>query len=99
MTGHSGLILAPSSCLNAHQKRGQVTATHILGIFALAAGGSVLLSGPLLGQDLLTEVTGMEVISLYPLCAGSIVIGAVAMKVGLQEEREFHDPQRGNYEE
>jgi hypothetical protein len=53
----------------------------------------------LLGQDLLTEVTGMHVTSLYPLCAVSIMAGVVAMKVGLQEEREFHYPQGGNHEE
>lgn len=70
-----------------------MTVTSMLGIFALAAGGSLLLSEPLLGQDLLTEVTGMHATSLYPLCAVSIITGAVAMKVGLQEERELNHPQ------
>ena len=76
-----------------------MTVTHILGIFALAAGGSLLLSEPLLGQDLLTEVTGMPLTSLYPLCAVSIMAGAVALKVGLREERELNYPQGGNHEE
>jgi hypothetical protein len=76
-----------------------MTITHALGIFALAAGGSLLLSEILLGPDLLTEVTGIHVTSLYPLCAVNVMAGAVAMKVGLQEEREFNHPQGGNYEE
>ncbi len=76
-----------------------MTVTHTLGIVALAAGGSLLLSEPLLGQNLLTEVTGMQVTSLYPLCAVSIIAGAVAVKVGLQEEQEFDHPQGGNHEE
>jgi hypothetical protein len=71
-----------------------VTVTHALGIFALAAGGSLLLSEPLLGPDLLTEVTGIPTTSLYPLCAVNIMVGAVAMKVGLQEERELNHPLR-----
>lgn len=75
-----------------------MTVTSMLGIFAFAAGGSLLLSEPLLGPDLLTEVTGMHATSLYPLCAVSIIAGAVAMKVGLQEEREFEYPQGGNHE-
>ena len=76
-----------------------MTVTSMLGVFALAAGGSLLLSEPLLGQDLLTEVTGIPVTSLYPLCAVSIIAGAVAMRVGLQEEREFNRPQGRNHEE
>jgi hypothetical protein len=70
-----------------------MTVTSILGIFAFATGGSLLLSEPVLGPDLLTEVTGIHVTSLYPLCALNIMAGAVAMKVGRQEEREFHYPQ------
>ena len=68
-----------------------MTITHALGIFALAAGGSLLLSEPVLGPDLLTEVTGLQMTSLYPLCAVNILAGAVAMKVGLQEEHEFNN--------
>jgi hypothetical protein len=74
-------------------KRDAMTITSMLGIFALAAGGSLLVSEPLLGPDLLTEVTGMHATSLYPLCAVSILVGAVAMKIGRQEERELHQPQ------
>ena len=76
-----------------------MTVTSILGIFAFATGGSLLVSEPLLGHDLLTEVMGMQVTSLYPLCAVCIVAGAVAMRVGLQEEREFDHPQGENHEE
>lgn len=76
-----------------------MTVTSILGIFAFAAGGSLLLSEPVLGPDLFTEVTGIHVTSLYPLCAVNILAGAVAMKVGLQEEREFDHSQEGNHEE
>ena len=76
-----------------------MTVTHALGIFALAAGGSLLVSEPLLGPDLFAEVTGIHMTSLYPLCAMNIMAGAVAMKVGLQEEREFTHPQGGSHEE
>jgi hypothetical protein len=76
-----------------------MTVTSIVGIFALAAGGSLLLSEPVLGPDLFTEVTGIHVTSLYPLCAVNILAGAVAMKVGLQEEREFNYLQGRNHEE
>jgi hypothetical protein len=69
-----------------------VTVTHALGIVALAAGGSLLLSEPVLGPDLLSEVTGLNMTSLYPLCAVNIIAGAVAIKVGLQEERELNHP-------
>lgn len=75
-----------------------MTATHILGIFALAAGGSVLMSEPVLGRDVLTEVTGMHGTALYLWCLTSIVIGVIAVKVGLQEEREFDYSQGGNCE-
>ena len=71
-----------------------MTITHALGIFALAAGGSLLLSEPVLGPDLFAEVTGIHVTSLYPLCAVNILAGAVAMKVGLQEEHEFQHHRR-----
>lgn len=76
-----------------------MTITSIVGIFAFAAGGSLLLSEPVLGADLFTEVTGIPVTSLYPLCAANLMAGAIAMKVGLQEEREFDHPQGGNHEE
>jgi hypothetical protein len=95
---HHGLILALGLCL-LPIKSDAMTVTSMLGVFALAAGGSLLLSEPVLGPDLLTEVTGMEGSSLYSLCVVSITAGAVAMKVGLQEEREFHYPQGGNHEE
>ena len=77
-----------------------MTVTSVLGIFAFAAGGSLLLSEPVLGANLLTEVTGLPVTSLlYPLCAVNLIAGAVAMKVGLQEEREFSHPQGRTHEE
>jgi hypothetical protein len=76
-----------------------VSVTHALGIFALAAGGSLLLGEPVLGPDLFAEVTGMHVTSLYPLCAMNILAGAVAMRVGRQEEREFTHPHGGSHEE
>lgn len=75
-----------------------MTATYTLGIFAFAAGGSLLVSEPLLGRDLLTEVTGMHGTALYLWCAVNIAAGVVAVKVGLQEERELNDPQGGTHE-
>ena len=94
-----GLILATNLPLLPYQEECQVTVTRTLGIFALAAGGSLLLSEPLLGRDLLTEVTGLPVALLYPLCGITIATGAIAVRVGLQEEREFDYLQGGNREE
>lgn len=82
-----------------YQEEYQVTITHSLGVFALAAGGSLLLSEPLLGEGLLTEVTGMQGIVLYLWCVVNIVAGVIAMCVGMQEERDSAVSQGGNHEE
>ena len=76
-----------------------MTLTSVVGIFAFAAGGSLLLSESMLGPDLLTEVTGIPVTSLYPLCAANLTVGAIAMRVGLHKEREFGHLQGRNHEE
>ena len=56
-----------------------MTITHVLGIFALAAGGSLLVSEPMLGPDLFAEVTGLHVTALYPLCAVNLAAGALIL--------------------
>jgi len=61
----------------------------LFGTLALATGGSLLLSELLLGQDLLRELTGTTLGALWPVCAVSIVLGFLAVRVGMQEEQDF----------
>jgi hypothetical protein len=62
---------------------------------ALAAGGSLLLSEPLIGQDLLTELTGTQWVFLRLVCAVAVVLGAVAVGWGVWEEKEFSQSKGG----
>ena len=64
--------------------------TRLLGAVALATGGSLLLSELFLGPDLLTEVTGIQLLPLRLVCAVAIVVGGFAVGLGMREEREFH---------
>ena len=63
--------------------------TRLLGMLTLAAGGSLLLSEPLIGQDLLGELTGTALGALQLVGAVSIVLGFLAVRVGMREEQEF----------
>lgn len=60
----------------------------LLGALALAAGGSLLLSEPLIGQDLLTELTGTQVVSLRLAGIVVIMLGGFALRLGVREEKE-----------
>jgi integrase len=64
-----------------------VNLTQLLGMLALATGGGLLLSEPLIGQDLLTEWAGDSVAPLRLVCAVAIVLGAVA-KLRLQDYQQ-----------
>jgi hypothetical protein len=72
-----------------------VNPTRLLGVLTLAAGGSLLLSEPLLGQDLLTELTGTQMLSLRLVCTVAIVLGLLAVRLGRREEKEFHQNKEG----
>ena len=63
--------------------------TRLLGALALAAGGSLLLSEPLVGQDLFTELTGTSLVPLRAVCAIAMVLGALAVGLGIREEKEL----------
>jgi len=65
-----------------------VNPTRLLGALALAAGGSLLLSEPLIGQDLLTEITGTHVVSLRFICVVAVIFGGLAVRLGIREEKE-----------
>jgi hypothetical protein len=67
--------------------------TRLLGAVTLATGSSLLLSEPFLGHELLMEVTGLFETSLYLLCFVSIVLGAIAMKVGSLEDQDLYRSQ------
>ena len=62
--------------------------TQLLGTLTFATGGGLLLSEPLIGQDLLTELAGDSVAPLRLVCAVAIVLGAVAVGLGIREEKE-----------
>jgi len=61
----------------------------LLGVVTLATGGSLLVSEPLLGQDLLTDLTGTNVRTLRAVCALAVVLGALAVRLGRRDEQEF----------
>lgn len=67
----------------------------LLGALTLAAGGSLLLSEPLIGQELLTELTGSAPMALQPICAIAVVFGALALVLGVREEKEFNRSEGG----
>lgn len=69
--------------------------TRLLGALALAAGGSLLLSEPLLGQDLFTELTGISPVPLRVVGTVATVLGALAVGLGRREEKEFHQNKEG----
>lgn len=62
--------------------------TRLFGGLALAAGGSLLLSEPLLGQDLLFELTGIQMAPLRLMCAVAMALGVFAVGLSIREERE-----------
>jgi hypothetical protein len=62
--------------------------TRLLGTLALATGSGLLLSGPLIGQDLLSELAGESVASLRLVCAVAIGLGVLAVALGVRDERE-----------
>lgn len=69
--------------------------TRLLGALTLAAGGSLLLSEPLIGQDLLTELTGTSLLSLQFVCTVAVVLGLLAVRLGRREEQEFYQNKGG----
>ena len=62
--------------------------TRLLGTLALATGSGLLLSGPLIGRDLLVELAGESVASLRLVCAAAIGLGVLAVVLGIRDERE-----------
>jgi len=69
----------------------------LLGALALAAGGSLLLGELLIGQDLWGELTGNSPMALRLVCVVAIVLGALAVGLGVREEKESN-PSKGGTE-
>jgi hypothetical protein len=67
----------------------------LLGALALAAGGSLLLSEPLIGQDLLSELTGDNLAPLRLVCVAAAIFGALAVGLGMREEKESDHRKEG----
>src|SRR5262245_45505281 len=63
--------------------------TRLVGTLTLATGSGLLLSGPLIGQDLLLELVGESAVSLRLICIIAIVLGLLATALGIREEREI----------
>jgi hypothetical protein len=66
----------------------------LLGTLTLATGSGLLLSGPLIGQDLLIELAGESAAPLRLICALAIALGVLAVALGIRDEREAkeYDP-------
>lgn len=69
--------------------------TRLLGALALATGGSLLVSEPLLGADFFMELAGISLAPLRLGCAVAIVFGILAVSQGIQEEKELHHHKGG----
>jgi hypothetical protein len=68
---------------------------HLLGTLALGVGGSLLLSSLVLGPDLVGEVTGSSLGTLYGSGIVVAILGAVAVRLGRQEEHEARSRKGG----
>jgi hypothetical protein len=58
----------------------------------------LLLSAFFIGQDLLSEVTGSPLGTLYGGCAVAVILGAIAVRLGRQEEQEQSQGEEGGKE-
>jgi hypothetical protein len=67
-----------------------VNLTRLLGMLTFVTGSTLLLSGPIIGQDLLGELAGESVASLRFICGAAIVFGVLAVALGIRDEREIH---------
>lgn len=66
--------------------------SHVLGGIALAVGGSLLLSEPLLGQELVTELTGTPMTLLKVLGGMVSLLGVLALGFSVEDGGESaHD--------
>jgi len=73
-----------------------VNFTLLLGALVLAAGGSLLLSELFIGQELFSEVTGMQVGLLWIPCTVAIALGLFAVGIGQREEKELFQDKGGS---
>ncbi len=62
--------------------------TRLLGALALAAGASLLVSEPLIGREVFFELTGTSATHLRVICIVAILLGALAIGLGVREEHE-----------
>jgi len=67
----------------------------VLGGIALAVGGGLLLSEPLVGQNLLAEVTGAPIAMLLPLSSLIFFLGILAVGLSIRDARELAQDDRG----
>jgi hypothetical protein len=65
-------------------------------MLTLATGSGLLLSGPLIGRDLLIELAGESVASLRLICTIAIALGVLAVALGIRDEREANTTARHN---
>jgi hypothetical protein len=72
-----------------------MNATRLLGTLALVVGATLLLSEFLLSQELFLELTGNSPVTLRFICTVAIVLGVLAIGLGIREEREFQLSKEG----
>lgn len=69
--------------------------SRILGGIALLVGGGLLLSEILVGQEVLTEMTGIPLIPLWSLSGLVFVLGVLAVALSIRDAREFTQDNQG----
>lgn len=69
--------------------------SRIVGGIALTVGGGLLVSEPLIGQDLLMEVTGTPLAALWLSCSLVFFLGILAVGLSIRDAREFAQDNRG----
>lgn len=68
--------------------------TQLLGIVTFAVGGGLLCSELLLGHEFLITVADTERVPLRIFCMVALVIGGLAITLGLLEGKEPYQPGR-----
>jgi multisubunit Na+/H+ antiporter MnhB subunit len=66
-----------------------------LSMIAVGVGGSIFISTLLFGHDFLIEFTGTPIGPLYGGCVIAIILGMIAVVLGLQEQRGPYFPKGG----
>ena len=94
------MIFAPQLGLNfaydlAQKERFLMNPSGILGGIALTVGGGLLLSEVVVGQELLTEMTGTPLTTLWSLSGLVFLLGVLALGLSIRDAKEFSRDEPG----